>query len=68
MDIPDRPSSGAVAATERDVQHLVEVAVVEATIPADTHERATHEPRHGRGIEVVDEQAEVGRELARPSE
>src|SRR5262245_66340779 len=55
LDVED----AARAPAERDLQHLVEVAVVERAVPADGDEVPAHEAGHGRGVEVVHEQAPV---------
>src|SRR5262245_14212956 len=53
----------ARSAAERELEHLVEVAVVERAVEAHRHRLATHELRHGAGIEVAHEQRHV---LGRP--
>ena len=55
----------AGAARERQLQHLIEVAVVEAPLPADAHQRAAHEVVDGAGVEVVDEEYQDSSRAAR---
>jgi hypothetical protein len=37
----------------RHIQHLIEITVIEASIPPHTQQKSTHEPIHGRGIKMI---------------
>ena len=55
VQLPDREA----ASTYSDFKHLIEVAIVERSIPSDAHERPAHEAGHSCRIEVLDEQSQV---------
>ena len=69
VDIPD----GSIRAAERDFQHLIEIAVIEAPVPSDADQGASHQRVHRRWVEVIHEQAHIlgviagGSELMRKS-
>ena len=47
------------ASRDPEIEHLVEVAIEEATVPADREHRPTHQTRDGLGIECDDQLIEV---------
>src|SRR5690348_6852635 len=48
-------------AAERNVQHLVEIAIEEPPVIANADQRAAHQTIDGRRIEMIDEQSHVFR-------
>src|SRR5262245_15623548 len=62
------PHRACPVPAERQLQHLVEVAVVETSVVADADERPTHETVHRRGIEVVHEERHVALRRAPPGQ
>src|ERR1700683_1137236 len=63
-DVVDVPDCRGCRAGERNLQHLVEIAVVEPPVPADAHEIAAHQRIDGRGVEVIYQQTHVRRMAA----
>src|SRR5690242_5218848 len=57
IEVPNGPRLARFA--HLDVEHLIEIAVVELPVPAHTDQRAAHELRHGGGIKVVHQQTNV---------
>src|SRR5262245_51764740 len=55
VQVPD----GAGTSAHRELEHLIEVAIVEGPVPADAHQVAAHEPGHGGRVEVVHEESHV---------
>ena len=53
------------AGRNRQIEHLVEVAVVERAVPADRERVAAHDAGGRGGVEGVDEALQVGLEVAR---
>src|SRR5262245_25815319 len=51
-----------------EVEHLVEVAVVEAAVPSHRDERPAHDPRNRGGVEGVDQTLHVTLEIPRRRE
>jgi hypothetical protein len=56
--------AGLGLANAGEVEHLVEVAVVDLTVPADGEGVAAHEAGEGGGVEAVDEDFHVAGEVA----
>src|SRR5262249_28346800 len=63
-EIVDVPHGAGARRTERQLEHLVEVAIVQTAVVADAHEAAAHEAGDGVGVEVVHEQRHVAFRLA----
>src|SRR6476646_5818422 len=55
LEIPNRHPASRYA----DFKHLIEVAIVERSVPSDTHQRAAHQAGHSFGIEVAGQQCHV---------
>lgn len=49
----------------RHVQHLIEIAIVEAAVPIHANKVAAHQTFHRAGIEIVFQKLLVARELLR---
>src|SRR4051794_12799027 len=64
----DVPKVEGVAVAALEVEHLVEVAVVDFALVTDAEGVAAHEAFEGGGVEVVGEEFEVGVELAAGAE
>ena len=68
VDIPDGPNRAMLSAAEWYFEHLVEIAIVEAPVPSDADQGATHQRVHRRRIEVIHQQAHILRVIAAGSE
>jgi len=50
---------------QAQVEHLIEVAVVQPAVPADREGRQAHQPRDGHWVERVDEDLEIAIQFTR---
>jgi hypothetical protein len=60
------PQVTLMTRAERQIEHLVEVAVVNAPLPVDAQQVTTHEPRYGINVEVLDQQPLIRLTLPSP--
>ncbi len=58
-DVPDRGPPVSVPARHREIQHLVEIAVVNLAVPSHADQRPAHQAFHSGRIEVVHQQRHV---------
>src|SRR5882757_5587766 len=63
VEIPDGRCARAIRG-ERNFEHLIKIAIVDLTVPANADEAASHEAGDGGGIEMVHEQTHVSVEIA----
>src|SRR6185436_18507334 len=63
-DVVEVPDGAGTVGGEGNLEHLVEIAVVERAVPPDAHEVPTHEAFDGAGIEVVHQETHVPAVLA----